>query len=470
MAATSAPLRPPWKKTFEALARSRLALPTMSLSSPSDKHRYPPPQLLDTRKHRLVGEWDAMQPPPNSALVAMAHRIGIAGIFSSSKSKVASIADDEQMALLLRQACTHDSFARPHAQMYPDESPPPTNGMLASTGSTLLGLFAVEHLNASFPHLPTRVLKAATNAFVGHQTCANVAQEIGVAPLVRWQRKPSSTNKAAVTYADALASVPRALTALIYHHRSLAVARKFAHTFFLSRMVDLRSFIKFRDPKLALSFTVEQFGRERPISRLLRESGRASNSPVYVVGIFSGVDKLGEGFGSSLKMAEYRAAEDALHRLYLTRIPADQVTLPTSTFPTPLPKQQKSVFDFISPSESQPSTPYKPFSLPAVPHSNAPSATTTIGQSEILYGTNDSKDPNVVEDLKRPWWRPAEREPINKPIPKWRQDKRAKREAKKERAIEEGRPQALMKRSLRRKRRLRMLAKAGDGGTTARRA
>jgi large subunit ribosomal protein L44 len=129
--------------------------------------------------------------------------------------------------------------------------------------------------------------------------------------------------KQGVTHADALASVPRALTALIYHHRSLAVARKFAHTFFLSRLVDLRGLIKFRDPKLALSFTVEQFGRERPISRhvllfimqflrlimafrLLRESGRTSNSPIYVVGIFSGVDKLGEGFGSSLKMAEYR--------------------------------------------------------------------------------------------------------------------------------------------------------------------
>lgn len=100
--------------------------------------------------------------------------------------------------------------------------------------------------------------------------------------------------------------MPRALTALIYHHRSLSVARKFAHTFFLSRLVDLRGLIKFRDPKLALSFTVEQFGRERPISRLLRESGRNSSAPVFVVGIFSGVDKLGEGFGGSLKMAEYR--------------------------------------------------------------------------------------------------------------------------------------------------------------------
>jgi large subunit ribosomal protein L44 len=73
--------------------------------------------------------------------------------------------------------------------------------------------------------------------------------------------------KPAVLHPDAMASIPRALTGLVYHYRSLPVARKFVHIFFLSREVDLRNLIKFRDPKLALSFTVAQFGRERPISR-----------------------------------------------------------------------------------------------------------------------------------------------------------------------------------------------------------
>lgn len=57
---------------------------------------------------------------------------------------------------------------------------------------------------------------------------------------------------------------------------------------------------------MALARTVSRFGRERPISRLLKETGRLSNSPMFVVGIYSGADKLGEGFGTSLKMAEYR--------------------------------------------------------------------------------------------------------------------------------------------------------------------
>lgn len=165
-----------------------------------------------------------------------------------------------------------------------------------------------------------------------------------------------------VTLTDALATVPRALTALVYHKRSLPLARKFVHSYFLHRELDLRPLIKFRDPKMALARTVSKFQRDRPISRLLKETGRLSNSPIFVVGIYSGEDQLGEGFGSSLKMAEYRvrfvlathflsplhllisylqAAEDSLHRLYLTRTPLDMLSLPTDTFAS----QNDSVFD-----------------------------------------------------------------------------------------------------------------------------
>jgi len=78
---------------------------------------------------------------------------------------------------------------------------------------------------------------------------------------------------------------------------------------------------------------VKKYNREPPKSRLLKETGRYSNSPVFVVGIFSGPDQIGEGFGSSLKMAEFHAAEDALVRVYLTQTPDDLIQLPSSTFP-----------------------------------------------------------------------------------------------------------------------------------------
>lgn len=49
----------------------------------------------------------------------------------------------------------------------------------------------------------------------------------------------------------------------------------------------------------------------------MKESGRLSAHATFVSGVFSGSEKLGEGFGSSLKMSEWRASEDALRRMYL---------------------------------------------------------------------------------------------------------------------------------------------------------
>ena len=75
-----------------------------------------------------------------------------------------------------------------------------------------------------------------------------------------------------------MSSVPRALTALVYQHHSMAAARNFARKFFLSREIDLRSMIKFRDPKLALQETVAKFGRERPVSRWVERNAMLSVS------------------------------------------------------------------------------------------------------------------------------------------------------------------------------------------------
>lgn len=68
--------------------------------------------------------------------------------------------------------------------------------------------------------------------------------------------------------------------------------------------------------------------------KLLKESGRQSHAPIFIVGAFDGNDvKLGEGMGSSIKMAEFRACEDALRRIYLTRrsITDEEMRLPSDT-------------------------------------------------------------------------------------------------------------------------------------------
>ncbi|KAH0582748.1 hypothetical protein H2248_010662 [Termitomyces sp. 'cryptogamus'] len=304
-------------------AQKRLVSTAAKIASVSTAHlpRFPPREAIF--KHSEIPKppfapetWASTRPPPPSALSAFAHRIGLASVLSTSDSVL--------------RVCTHSSFPTLQQQFAPDERKVQTNAQLAPLGNALLGLFATEFIHTAYPHLPTRVLKAAVSAQVGTQTCAAVAQEMGAAPLLRWHRSDD------VSHSDALASVPRAITALIYEKLSLLSARQFVHSYFLSREIDLRGMIKFRHPKIALLEMIKKLNREYPKSRLLKETGRYSNSPIFVVGIYSGADKLGEGFGSSLRMAEYRAAEDALHRVYLTRVPNHLMSLPTSTFPTGL--------------------------------------------------------------------------------------------------------------------------------------
>ncbi|TDL23781.1 ribonuclease III [Rickenella mellea] len=264
--------------------------------------------------------WSNLQQPPVSALTAFAHRIGLANVIQKPQE--------------ILQACTHRTYPQFYATHHPNDPPLQSNSNLASLGNSLLGLFATEYVHASYPHLPTRAMKAAISAYVGPLSCSNIAKEMGATPLLRWHRtEVIPTMPVPVTLEGALSTIPRALTALVYQNRSLPHARKFVHAFFLSREVDLRPLLKFSDPKTALARTVSKFERERPISRILKETGRRTNSPIFVVGVYSGVDKLGEGFGSSLKMAEFRAAEDALHRLYLTRTPPHLLTLPSHIFP-----------------------------------------------------------------------------------------------------------------------------------------
>jgi large subunit ribosomal protein L44 len=140
--------------------------------------RFPPPAAQ--RGEFDANTWARLQPPPPAALHALAARVGLAGV----------LADDAPAALLA--ACTHPSFVeywRTNARGTERATGTPAdNANLAATGNALLGLFASEWLHASFPHLPTRVLKAAVSAYVGPLTCASVAKEMGVAPLLRWHR------------------------------------------------------------------------------------------------------------------------------------------------------------------------------------------------------------------------------------------------------------------------------------------
>ena len=156
-------------KLAHVSAQHLKALPRLSPSSSGAPGT--PLAVFDARS------WAASQSAPRSTLSAFAHRIGLANVVPSTDA--------------IQQACTHSSFVQLHTQQHPDQPLPATNASLAVLGNSLLGLFATEYVNSSYPHLPTRVMKAAVSAYAGPTTCANLARELGVTPILRWHRSVS---------------------------------------------------------------------------------------------------------------------------------------------------------------------------------------------------------------------------------------------------------------------------------------
>ena len=86
-----------------------------------------------------------------------------------------------------------------------------------------------------------------------------------------------------------------------------------------------------QSPAQELTRLCERLQIPLPISRLIAESGRLTRAPVFVVGVYSGREKLGEGQGASLKEAKTRANINALRAWYLYEQAGWEFAVPSRT-------------------------------------------------------------------------------------------------------------------------------------------
>ncbi|OKL63839.1 hypothetical protein UA08_00779 [Talaromyces atroroseus] len=278
-----------------------------------------------------------------------------------------------------------DASAEPHPKF--------NNASLAVLGQDLLAYYTTEHLICTYPRLPMAVLYAAMYAYVSPKTLAIVAREWGVEfaaapglevdpgllqfkrvdpgdevsqdrsnttrPHVRpkWRKTMSSSviyddifgnpdikavhpkriepklpdaeSISGVTAEKASSTFVQAMMGAIYLHAGRPTAKKFFQEHILSRHLDMSKLFYFARPIQDLVKLCGRENFERPTARIESETGRHSRHPVFVVGVYSGKDKLGEGAGSSIVEARTRAAVAALKSWYLYS-PLD-VKVPSST-------------------------------------------------------------------------------------------------------------------------------------------
>lgn len=129
---------------------------------------------------------------------------------------------------------------------------------------------------------------------------------------------------------EAFSSFAQAVVGAIYTHSGRDAAKTFIKSHILSRHIDPSSMFEFRQPTRELSMLCAREGFTAPVARLESETGRLSRTPVFVVGIYSGKEKLGEGAGASLDVARRTASMNALKAWY-SYSPGNKVRVPSDT-------------------------------------------------------------------------------------------------------------------------------------------
>ncbi|KAF2435370.1 ribonuclease III, partial [Tothia fuscella] len=271
-----------------------------------------------------------------------------------------------------------ETLARTLVDSTADQNVALNNSALATLGSDILGNYMAEHLICHYPRIPMDVLFAAQEAYVGPKALATITKEWGVEYAAepggevdpgilqfrRMQpgedpdevadgtsqkgvtgrndrpgyrrgissrvvyddqfgelRRPAfGEDNAALpvtTAQDASTKFVRALMGAIFLHTGRVATKKFFTNHFLSRSLNLSQLFDFRYPTRDLSRLCLREGFEPPVARLISETGRESAHPVFLVGVFSGLDKLGEAAGGNLDEARNRACTAALKGWYL---------------------------------------------------------------------------------------------------------------------------------------------------------
>ncbi|KAG5982411.1 hypothetical protein E4U55_001918 [Claviceps digitariae] len=260
------------------------------------------------------------------------------------------------------------------------------NSNLAFLGSTIINYHVLEYLMCKWPRLPMTVLYEALRAFAGQESLQQVARRWGVeeaaAPgeevdpgLLQWQpngehmvnrrwgyvrsevernasyrrglssrvvlddafgdmltKSDKPSHAAYETFqAEAYGSFVQAVVGSIYMHCGREAAKSFVTSHILSRQFDPSVLFNFHLPTRELAMLCAREAFEPPVARLESETGRMSRTPVYVVGIYSGKEKLGEGAGPSLDIGRRKACMNALKAWYLyspgnhVRVPSDMM-------------------------------------------------------------------------------------------------------------------------------------------------
>ncbi|KAI8917175.1 ribonuclease III domain-containing protein [Powellomyces hirtus] len=211
---------------------------------------------------------------------------------------------------LLSDALTHSSFLK---------NSDTQNDRLSFLGHKVLSMYAAEHVHTTYPDIPAESVNSVVEQLTGPEALQAVGRKVGIPKVMRWKVSEKSIGNADNKVTS---SVLQALIGALYLDQGAAAAKEFIVEHFFSRPIDASIHTKMADPKALLDAIVRTSKRERPVARILREAGGGTPAAIYMVGLFQGDVKLGDGYGSSREQAESRAVRNALRKHFKEEIKA----------------------------------------------------------------------------------------------------------------------------------------------------
>ena len=208
---------------------------------------------------------------------------------------------------LLKEALTHRSYLNENPDWGFNH-----NERLEFLGDAVLELGVTRNLFRDYPEDPEGRLTSIRAALVNFQMLSTVASELHLERFLFLSRGESRDTGRARSFL--MANAVESLIGAIYLDQGVDKAFDFIDAFImphLPRVLDKRLY---KDAKSLLQETIQNKNKLTPSYEVVREMG-PDHDKVFVVSVFAGEKKLGEGSGPSKQEAETEAAQKALEKL-----------------------------------------------------------------------------------------------------------------------------------------------------------
>jgi len=205
---------------------------------------------------------------------------------------------------LLELALTHRSYAN-------EQGVPEHYERLEFLGDSVLGLITAEWVYGQHPELPEGELSKLKAQLVSRDTLAKHARDLGLGAELRigvGEERSGGREKSSL-----LADSMEAIFGALFLDGGLDVARKVIQPM-LESTFDDRPDLAEADAKTQLQEIAQALGWDLPEYRLTGSSG-PDHSKTFIVECWLAGELAGTGEGTSKKVAEQRAAADALTKL-----------------------------------------------------------------------------------------------------------------------------------------------------------